>query len=66
MLQVTFQTDGKVQVFAMQDGDVISVTTEANKLPVMLPKETYDALLAGVRELHETRQAVMPRAIKRI
>ena len=64
MLQVTFQQDGKVQVFAMQDGDVVSVTTDANRLPDMLPTETAEALLGAVAELHETLAAVMPRTLK--
>ena len=65
MLQVTFgQKDGKVQVFAMQDSDVVSVTTDANRLPDMLPTETAEALLGAVTELHETLAAVMPRTLK--
>jgi len=64
MLQVTFQQDGKVQVFAMQDGDVVSVTTDANRLPTMLPAETAEILCGAVAELHETLSAVMPRTLK--
>lgn len=64
MLQVTFQKDHKVQVFAMQDGDVVSVTTDANRLPAMLPTETAEALRDAVAELHETLSAAMPRRLK--
>jgi len=60
MLQVTFQSDGKVQVFAMQDGDVISVTTDGHRLPAMLPGETAEALWRSIAELHETLAAAMP------
>ena len=69
MLQVTFgQKDGKVQVFAMHDAgagsDVVSVTTNANRLPDMLPTETAEALRDAVAELHETLSAAMPRTLK--
>lgn len=65
MLQVTFgQNDGKVQVFAMQNGDVVSVTTDANRLPDMLPAETAEILRDAVAELHETLAAAMPRTLK--
>jgi len=64
MLQVTFREDGKVQVVAMQDGDVVSVTTDANRLPTMLPAETAEILRDAVSELHETLSAVMPRTLK--
>jgi hypothetical protein len=59
MLQVTFQSDGKVQVFAMKDGDVISVTTDGHRLPAMLPTETAEALWRSIAELHETLAAVL-------
>ena len=59
MLQVTFQSDGKVQVFAMQDGDVISVTTDGHRLPAMLPGETAEALWRSIAELHETLGAAL-------
>ena len=59
MLQVTFQSDGKVQVFAMQDGDVISITTDGHRLPAMLPTEITEALWRSIAELHETLGAAM-------
>jgi hypothetical protein len=64
MLQLTFQKDGKLQVFAMQDGDVISVTTDANRIPSMLPDATGEILRDAVADLHATLTTAMPRKLK--
>ena len=55
-MQITFERDGKVRVFIMQDGDHLSVSTDANRLSAMLPADTMIALRGAVAELHETLQ----------
>ena len=63
MLQVTFQSDGKVQVVEMMGGDVISVTTDGHRLPAMLPGETAEALWRCIAELHETLGAAISESV---
>jgi len=64
VLQLTFNTNGKIQVFAMSDGDIVSVTTDANRIPSMLPAETSEILQDAIAELHATLTEVMPRKLK--
>ena len=50
-ISVTFNSDGRVGVFAMYDGTSINVTTEANNLQRMLPGAVYEAVMERVQLL---------------
>jgi|TARA_R110002033_G_scaffold25527_1_gene58852 hypothetical protein len=63
-MQITFERDGKVRVFVMQDGDHLSCSTDANRLSAMLPADTMIALQGAVAELHETLQETVPQQLK--
>ena len=63
-MQITFNRDGKVGVFIMQSGDILSITTDANRLVEMLPPTTMIALRGAVAELHETLEATAPQQRK--
>ena len=63
-MQITFNRDGKVGVFIMQSGDILSITTDANRLVEMLPPTTMIALRGAVAELHETLQETAQQHLK--
>lgn len=66
MIQVEFQTDGKVRVFAHQNGDSISVTGPVNKLADMLPASLFNQVRERMAEfLDLTTQTVGVRRIGR-
>lgn len=44
MLSIDFHDDGRVRVYASQDGTTISVTADANQLPALLPAATLDTV----------------------
>ena len=52
MLQIEFKTDGRIGIFAMQDGTVLNVTTDINRLQAMVPAPTF-------AELRERMQAFL-------
>lgn len=43
-LSIDFQDNGKVRIYASQDGDTVSVTADANRVRAMMPGATLDAL----------------------
>ena len=44
MLQITFNRDGRISVFAIEDGITISVTAPINQLQAVLPPATFTAV----------------------
>lgn len=64
MIQVTFNTDGTVGIYASQDDVRFSVTAPANRLQSVLPPTTFDSLrdhMAGLLEI--TAQAPRLRTV---
>ena len=64
-MQITFNRDGgKIGFFAMQNGDHLSVSTDANRLVDMLPPDTMMALREAVAQLHDVLEATAPQSLK--
>ena len=56
-ISIDFQENGKVRIFAMQDGNTVSVTTDANRMPALIPSatlETVRGLMAEFLDLTAT------------
>lgn len=52
-LTVEFQNDGRVRISRYDNGEMFSVTTDANKLQALMPGPYFEQLRAAVGALHE-------------
>ena len=66
MIDITFNRDGSVKVFAMDDGAVVSVTAPANKLPELLPATVYEGARARMAELLDIWTAAKPATLRAV
>lgn len=46
MIDVSFNDDGTVKIFAMQNGVILSVTAPANQLQALLPAHLFEDITA--------------------
>ena len=59
MISIEFSEDGTVRVYALKDGDMVSASADANKIPKLLPAATLETLRGCMAEfLDMTAQVV--------
>ena len=50
-IDLSFQSDGKVRVFAMYDGEVVSITCTSERLCLLLPIALYREVKGRISQL---------------